>query len=196
MWFFFCFLLQSLQGRLAGAQTTSWLLASSVQLGDSNPASVKEWAHLLTASKQRAGPSASPEIMVSVTAGCLWRTIFRQSAQLAQWAPSLILVALVSPKLPWKKGNEAVTSALPPPSMGIQNPSETFPRVHRGFQQKSESIRVGPPLSQYLALVDAHMSKSNQAACGSLHSGDALEESAVLVCLLLEKAAPLGSQRS
>ena len=33
-----------------------------VQLGDSNPASVKEWAHLLTASKQRPGPSASPEL--------------------------------------------------------------------------------------------------------------------------------------
>ena len=43
---------------------------------------------------------------------CLWRTIFRQSAQLAQWAPSLIL-ALVSPKPPSKNGTETVTSADP-----------------------------------------------------------------------------------
>ena len=83
--------------------------------GGSNPASVKDWAHLLTASKQRSRPSTSPETMVSATAGCLWRTIFRQSAQLAQWAPSLILVALVSPETPWKNGNEAVTSADHPP---------------------------------------------------------------------------------
>ena len=61
--------------------TTSWLLASSVQLGGSNPASLKDWAHLLTVSKQKTGPSTSPETMVSATAGCLWRTIFRQSAQ-------------------------------------------------------------------------------------------------------------------
>ena len=58
-------------------ETTSWLFASSVQLGGSIPASVKDWAHLLTASKQRTGPSTSPETMVSATAGCLWRTIFQ-----------------------------------------------------------------------------------------------------------------------
>ena len=43
-------------------------------------------------------PTTSPKTVVSATAGCLWRTIFRESAQLTQWAPSLILVALVSPK--------------------------------------------------------------------------------------------------
>ena len=102
-------------GSGSSVTTTSRMFASSVQLGGSNPASAKDWAHLLTASKQRTGPSPSPETMVSATAGCLWRTIFRQSAQLAQWAPSLILAALVSPKLPWKNGNEAVTSADPPP---------------------------------------------------------------------------------
>ena len=47
-------------------------------------------------------------------------------------------------------------------------------------------------LSQQLALVDAHISKSNQAACGSSTAGMRLEESAVLVCLLLEKLPDVG----
>ena len=42
-------------------------------------ASVKEWAHFLTASQQRAGLFASPEITVSAIVGCLWRIVFRQS---------------------------------------------------------------------------------------------------------------------
>ena len=97
-------------GSGSSAKTTSWLLARSVQLGDSNPASIKECAHLLTASKQRTGPYHG-------VSHC-WVSLahhFQAICPFGPWAPSLILVGLVSPRPPWKKGNVAVTSADPPP---------------------------------------------------------------------------------
>ena len=186
-------------GSGSSVKTTSWLFASSVQLGGSNPASVKDWAHLLTASKQRTGLSTSPETVVSATAGCLWRTIFRQSAQLAQWAPSLILAALVSPEPPWKNGNEAVTSALP--SMGIQKQSETFPHVCIVGFSESRVHSGWTPLNQKLALVDAHMSRATKPPVAPPQRGCVGRECGARLTSPRETAErtqvdPLGSPRS
>ena len=70
--------------------------ANSLHDGISRPAVTNDCWHARTASKHGAVPSAMCVIIVSAMVGCRSCTIRIQSAQLAQWAPSLERCALAN----------------------------------------------------------------------------------------------------
>ena len=84
----------------------------SLHEGVSNPASFSARSQLLTAWKHGTWSWAMPSMIVSATTGCLSLIIFKQSAQLDQYAATLDLTADVSPSPPKERGKLAVIFAV------------------------------------------------------------------------------------
>ena len=110
-----------------------------------------------------------PSIIVSAKMVWRWRTIRKQSAQLAQWP--LTLTALASPNPPWANGSDAVTCD-PPASTGTFKIWRKHSHTGASCASAYDSDNSGwTPLNQKFALVDAHISRISHADCKSGTTG-------------------------
>ena len=123
--------------------------------------------------------------------GCLWRTMFNVSAQLAKWAALLTCCALESPNPPPDKANVASTWASSGAD-GVPKIARRHPQTAVSWRSTKPSVRSGwTDLNQKFALVEPHM-WSNKKASDELRlaNGHTKHSQALLIAWQLGVPSP------